>query len=621
MRLTLLAVAFTAALLAGVLALVVAAGDDAPRRTDAAAERTLEVWSYRADPGDVGRERGWPDGVPGGREVRLPFVPNAGAVAGPGGRRAYRGSVGWYEHEVTVKRGGEYALRFASAHHEATVWVDGRRAGGHVGAYEPFTLPVELEPGRHRIVARVDWRDPEAQRDAGYARGWFNWGGLNGRVTLERLGAVRLDALQVRTQLTPDGEGARVQVFARVRDRGAGGPITVTGRVGGRTLRFAPVPALARGETTVVGSELAVPSEALWSPGRPVLHDLELRARTRPAAAGDAPPADLLTRRVGFRDLDFDGGRLRLNGEPLVLRGASLPPGVLDHGDGLRPRDMDALIADLRAVGANATRAQRPLSEALLSRLDAVGILVWQEVAPWEPAGAWNAETPQRRARATDRVERTVRRMSAHPSVLTWSLSNEAPSQGAPGGQAKWIAATARRLHRLDPTRPVAADLWGRDLPERTGRLYARLDALGVTDYTGWYEEIDASPAEQEATVRARLQRMRALFPDKLLVVTEVGAESSARNDPAEPGGLGFHADLLRRRLDTYAGIEGLDGVLVWNLRDFALRPDFRGGSIEKAYPGRDPTPGINAKGLFTLGGEPKPAVEVVREGLAQLRP
>ncbi|HEV2753663.1 MAG TPA: hypothetical protein VGV36_07495, partial [Solirubrobacteraceae bacterium] len=321
---TLLAFALTTALLAGGLALVLPAGDDPPRRADGAGERTLEVWRYRADPGDVGRGRGWRDGVPGGREVRLPFVPNAGAVAGPEGVGAYQGSVGWYEHVVTVERGGEYALRFASAHHAVTVWVDGRRAGGHVGAYEAFELPVDLEPGPHRIVARVDWRDPEAQRDAGYARGWFNWGGLNGQVTLERLDALRVDRLQVRTELVPGDDRARVEILARVRDRGAGGPITVTGRVAGRELRFAPVPSLARGEAPTVRAQLAVPPEALWSPERPVLHDLELRAQTVPSGAqapSSGPPGaerdasvDLLTRRVGFRDLDFAGGDLHLNG-------------------------------------------------------------------------------------------------------------------------------------------------------------------------------------------------------------------------------------------------------------------------------------------------------------------
>ncbi|HEV2754008.1 MAG TPA: hypothetical protein VGV36_09275 [Solirubrobacteraceae bacterium] len=54
----------------------------------------------------------------------------------------------------------------------------------------------------------MDWRDPEARTDPGYARGWFNWGGLNGEVVLERLAAVRLDRLQVRTKPIPGGSGA-----------------------------------------------------------------------------------------------------------------------------------------------------------------------------------------------------------------------------------------------------------------------------------------------------------------------------------------------------------------------------------------------------------------------------
>ncbi len=203
--------------------------------------------------------------------------------------------------------------------------------------------------------------------------------------------------------------------------------------------------------------------------------------------------------------------------------------------------------------------------------------------------------------------------------MVTWSLSNELSARGHPDGQAAWIEQTARRVRELDPTRPVAADLWGRDLPEQALPMHDALDALGITDYIGWYEEIAAPPPVQENVALQRLERMRALFPDKVIAVTEVGAESSDQNPSEAPGGLAFHADLLERRLATYARVDGLDGALVWNLRDFMLRPDFRGGSIEDAYPGRIPTPGVNAKGLFTSEGEAKPAVEAVREGLAGL--
>lgn len=608
MRRALLALAVLLVLAAGALAVLGPGGDAGePAVAAGAPEPTvLSDWTFREDPDDAGADAGWADGVPGGRPVEVPFVANPGPPAGPQGERAFAGSVGWFERTVEIGRAGTQALRFASAHHEATVWVDGERAGRHVGAYEPFEIRERLEPGRHRIVVRVDWRDPDAQSDAGSRRGWFNWGGLNAPVTLLPIGYSELDHPSVRTEV--DGAGARVTVSARVRNRAAARELRVHGALAGRPLRFAPV-TVQRDGTATAQASLDLPADALWSPERPVLHDLALGVDDEAA----------LRRTVGLRELGWDGGELTLNDRPLVLRGASLPPGIMDRGDALRPHDMDALIAQLRAIGANATRAQRPLPRALLERLDAAGILVWQEIAPWEPAGAWSARTPQTRQAATDTVERAVSELRLHPSVVTWSLSNELSAGGHPDGQAAWIEQTARRVRELDPTRPVAADLWGRDLPERALPMHDALDALGITDYIGWYEEIGAPPPEQERVARERLERMRALFPDKVIAVTEVGAESSDANSPGAPGGLAFHAELLERRLATYARVDGLDGALVWNLRDFLLRPDFRGGSIEDAYPGRIPTPGVNAKGLFTRAGEPKPAAEVVREGLARL--
>ncbi len=608
MRRWLLVLAVLLVLVAGALALL-GPGDDAgePAVAAGAADPTvLEDWTFREDPDDVGSDDGWADGVPGGRPVEVPFVANPGPPAGPQGERAQQGSVGWFERTVEITRAGTHALRFASAHHEATVWVDGERAGRHVGAYEPFEVRERLEPGRRRVVVRVDWRDPDAQSEAGSRRGWFNWGGLNAPVTLRPIGDSELDRPTLSTRV--DGDRARVTVSARVRNRAGARDLRVQGALAGRPLRFAPV-TVQRDGTATAQASLEVPAEALWSPERPILHELTL-------AVGEEAA---LRRVVGLRELGWEDGELTLNDRPLILRGASLPPGIMDRGDALRPQDMDGMIAQLRAIGANATRAQRPLSRALLERLDAAGILVWQEVAPWEPAGAWSARTPQFRRAATDSVERAVRELRLHPSVVTWSLSNELSATGHPDGQAPWIEQTAKRVRELDPTRPVAADLWGRDLPEQALPMHDALDALGITDYIGWYEEIGAPPPEQERVALQRLERMRALFPDKVIAVTEVGAESSDQNPPEAPGGLAFHADLLERRLDTYAEVEGLDGALVWNLRDFLLRPDFRGGSIEDAYPGRIPTPGVNAKGLFTRTGAPKPAVEVVREGLARL--
>ena len=89
---------------------------------------TLDRWRYRADPDNRGRDRGWARGAWQGRSVRVPHSPNAGAHNGAAGRRAYAGAVGWYATDVDAPVGGRYAVRFESAHHRATVFVDG--AGG-----------------------------------------------------------------------------------------------------------------------------------------------------------------------------------------------------------------------------------------------------------------------------------------------------------------------------------------------------------------------------------------------------------------------------------------------------------------------------------------------------------
>ncbi|MEA2194622.1 MAG: beta-galactosidase, partial [Solirubrobacteraceae bacterium] len=181
---------------------------------------TLRDWRYRADPDDRGRDRGWARGDWRGRPVQVPYSPNAGAVSGAAGRRAYDGSVGWFAREIAAPAAGRYAVRIESAHHAATVYVDGERVREHVGAYEPFTARVALQPGRHTIVVRVDWRGPRRQADGGWARAWFNYGGLNRPVTLMRLGPSELGALTVATRVEPGGRRARVTIGVRVRNRG-----------------------------------------------------------------------------------------------------------------------------------------------------------------------------------------------------------------------------------------------------------------------------------------------------------------------------------------------------------------------------------------------------------------
>jgi beta-galactosidase/beta-glucuronidase len=566
----------------------------------AAGERTLGPWIVRGDRAGRGTALGWPGGGFAGRTVTVPYSPNASHVHGAAGIRSFEGSVAWYRTTVTAPRAGVYAIRFQSVNHRATVWLDGRRVTHHTGTYLPFEARARLTAGPHVLVVRADWRDPAAMKADAWHRTWFNFGGINRPVTIRPLGRSELDAPSIVTRL--DGTAAVVDVTVRVTNRAAPRTIAVRGSLAGAALGFAPV-RLARGAQATVRAQVRIGDPDLWEPGHPALRALSL----------EVPGESALSTRVGLRELRWAGGRLLLNGQALRLRGASLQEDAPGRGDALHGADMDAIVARLKAIGANATRSQHPLSDALLDRLDAAGILVWQGVGPVDAPGAWTSRTPVQRRRAIRRVRLNVIQERLHPSVVAWNLANEVAGNGHSGGQPEYVDAAAQLVHRLDPGRPAAIDVWGTHLPAQAGLMYRHVDAVGATNYEGWYEDTLASTQTVRARIGAWLAQLQATFPGKVLIVSEFGAEANTLNPPGAPGSEGFQARLLTDEIGVYEATPWLAGALVWNLQDFALAPSFAGGSIRHQVPGIHLVRGINQKGLFTYGGRPKPAVEAVR--------
>jgi hypothetical protein len=567
-------------------------------------------WTLREDSADKGLALGWQRGGFSGTSVSVPSVLHASSWTGAAGSRNFEGSVAWYRTTFQAAQAGTYALSFQSANFRADVWVDGRALGSHHGSYLPFELRAHVAAGTHTVVVRIDWRNPGAQALLGFHRTWFNWGGLDGEVEVRPIGPSELASPTLQTTLNPGAPAAAqatVRVGVQVRNNGPERTITPTGSLahGAQTipLEFAPL-TLAHGQTATATATATVAQPALWSPATPNLYELTLSVGQESSYSA----------RVGLRQLTWHGGHLFLNGRGLQLHGATIPEDAAGHGDALTPADEGVLVHELQAIGANAARAQHPLDPALLERLDAAGILVWQGVGPVEGAGNWFSNTPKLLGEAEQQARTAVTADGLHPSIFAWNLVDEVAGNGYDSQETSYVRTIAHWLHTTDPTRMVAVDIWGDHPPAHAGALYAEADAVAETDYSGWYDNPQDSIPQLKAQMRSRLAAMEHTFPGRVLMISEFGAESNTLNPPGSPGSYGYQARLLAAHIDVYERDPKLTGMLIWLLRDYPLVPSFEGGSIHSKLPRLRLIEGLNQKGLFTYGGSPKPAVGVVAQ-------
>ena len=582
--------------------------------TGATGRSALSAWYYAGDPGNLGLAHHWERLNFKGRLVKVPYVPNAWPVAGAAGRRNFNGSVGWYRTTVSVPKTGAYALRFESVNHRAAVWIDGHLAAKHKGVYMPFEVRPTLTAGKHLVVVRADWRDPvPGMKREGWHRGWFNYGGINREVTIRKLQQSEIEAPVVQTKLGSDGS-AHVLLTIRLLNRGPARVVQPQASlVNGSTIVpvVFPKQRLKAGTRGEFSASADIANPALWSPASPALYDVRI----------GVPGADEggWQGRIGLRQLQVKAHHPYLNGRPLFLYGASIHEDARGRGDGLTPVDMDRLVGRLKAIGANSTRAQHPLNPALLERLDAAGILVWQEVGPWDSPGNWLEKTKALQRDGLQRVHESFEQLQTHPSIFAWNLGNEVGGNGHPG-QGWFIDTAAKWLKARDPGRLTALDIWGVLMPKKTSQMYWHIDAVGTTSYFGWYEEPFASPARIKQLIAGRIAYLRKVFPGKVVLASEFGAEGNKLNKSKAHGGLAYQASLLKMTIDDYVKLPDSSGAMVWNLQDFGVNPQFGGGSILRKVKGIRLVPGLNQKGLFDSMGAPKPAEKAVAAAFKRAR-
>jgi beta-galactosidase/beta-glucuronidase len=565
-------------------------------------------WEIKFDPQDAGLDGGWESGrwEEDWQDVTVPHVFNAKPIDDQ-----FLGTIAWYRMHLRTPltpAGFSWALRFAGVRRDATVWLNGRRLGEHSAQFEPFTLPAEgLRPAgqENDLVVRVSNVRSEEERE-----GWWNWGGITRPVTLQPVGRVEWQDLGILSDVDCSGDDcsavARTDGWVvNTTDKPVDARLAVqlTSPDGDVTEKETTVDDLAPGERRRVGFEVGVDDPMLWSPVTPNLY-----AAQATVSIGDEVQ-QIEDRRIGLRFVRVRDGRLFLNGNELQLRGASIQEDVPGRGPALRSEDIETIVGDLEDLHANVTRAQYPLDERLLSRLDEEGILVWSQSPVYHEDVALQEESGRKAALA--KVRATVLEARNHPSVLTHSVANElSPYADSMPGTRDFLERAAAEVRDLDPTVPAALDLLSYpNIPRQ--EVYDAFGLLGINSYYGWYGGKEGTPQSTEDfdDLSPFLDYMHDTYPRQAQIITEFGAESTYDGPADEKETYAFQTDYLKKNLDVVASKDWLAGAIYWTAREFYVKPDWDGGANRDV-----PRDALHNKGLIKYDGTPKPAADLARD-------
>jgi beta-galactosidase len=387
--------------------------------------------------------------------VELPFKNAAKLIdrgCKPLGRDYPETSIGWYRRVFDLPASDaarRIAVEFDGVFRNAMVFFNDIYLGENLSGYAPFRFDLTdfaNSGGKNTLVVRVD---------ATLSEGWFYEGaGIYRHVWLTKTGPLHVAhwGTVVRTEVRK--ESASVQIQTEVENDSEkektcsvlSEVIGPDGRVAA-SVRSKPAEVPAWGKATL-DSQAAVPQPALWSVELPNLY------RLRTTLEGNGVPTDHDETVFGIRTIDFDAQTgFRLNGKPVKIKGTCNHQDHAGVGSALPDRLQSYRIQRLKDMESNGYRtSHNPPTPELLDACDRLGMLVMDETRMM-------SSTPE----GLSQLERLVRRDRNHPCVVIWSIGNEEPLQGTPGGAR--VAESMKRLVReLDPTRPITEAMnygWG----------------------------------------------------------------------------------------------------------------------------------------------------------------
>jgi beta-galactosidase len=364
--------------------------------------------------------------------------------------------VGSYRRTFTVSptwKGRQVYLHFAGVDSAFYVWVNGRKVGYNEDSRTPaeFNITAFLKPGANLLAVEVYrfgdgafLEDQDMWRMSGIYRDVFLWSTADQHVR----------DFEVQTQLDSAYRDAELVVKAAVSNAAAKpAKLSLTlalADAAGRPVGAPRTEAVEVGATSETSVELkmAVADPRKWSAEAPNLYAATLTLKSASGAVVEIIPA-----RVGFRKVEILGGRVLVNGQPVLIKGVNRHEHSEKTAKYVDPESMVRDIRLMKQFNVNAVRTSHyPNDPYWYDLCDRYGLYVFDE-ANIEAHHYGNdsknrlSNDPAWTKAFLSRVERMVERDKNHPSVVVWSMGNETGDGMNPQAAYQW---TKRR----DPSRP-----------------------------------------------------------------------------------------------------------------------------------------------------------------------
>jgi beta-glucuronidase len=531
-------------------------------------------------------------------------IPNA-FNAGDSSEASYTGSIAWYGTQFkrpSAPGGSNWIVQFNSANRLATIYLNGHKIGSHDGGNIPFEVPASgMKKGTNTLVVRTDSRltvksvPSVEERIDQLTGGWWNFGGLLREVVLRRVGRYDVSAVATRSYFTASkgkAKGAaKITVLATVKNYGRKTRLTLKGKYGTSRIKFRKT-LLRRGASAQLIGTARVSAPKLWSPISPKLYPVSVTA-----------PGVTFSSKAGIRKLTVSPkGILSLNDSPVRLRGVSFHESDPVTGAAWSPAQRNANNALFTKLGVNMIRTHYPMAPQQMEWADKNGVFVWLQVPSFRPRNTQLRNATYRKT-VVKYTREIIQRYREYPSVITWSLSNEAVPSDTKYLDLLFVQ-QIKAARALDPQGLVSADYASAPEDELQQPAYRRLDILGINEYFGWYPGQLGSTLKMSG-LRPYLDYLHRVYAHQALFVTEFGAESNRHGSADELGTYEFQTNFFTAQLNILRNVPYLNGLFAWALRDYWVRPEWTGGNP-------DPSPPYSRKGLFEVDGTPKPAEAVV---------